>query len=89
MGKVAFMRMCLGTQSCPTLATPWTVPPQASLSIEFSRQEYLRILPISSPGDLPAPGIKPVSPALAGGDFTPSATWEAHLYVYIIFILNW
>ena len=39
--------------------------------------------------DLPAPGIKPVSPALAGGDFTPSATWEAHLYVYIIFILNW
>ena len=43
MGKVAFIRMCLGTQSCPTLATPWTVPPQASLSIEFSRQEYLRI----------------------------------------------
>ena len=51
MGKVAFMRMCLGTQSCPTLATPWTVPPQASLSIEFSRQEYWSELPFPSPGN--------------------------------------
>jgi len=34
-----------------------------------------------SPGDLPYPGIKPaslVSPALAGGFFINSATWEAH-----------
>ena len=33
-----------------------------------------------SPGDLPDPGIKPASlrsPALAGGFFTTSATWEA------------
>ena len=33
-----------------------------------------------SPGDLPDPGIEPVSlasPALAGGFFTTSATWEA------------
>ena len=31
-------------------------------------------------GDLPYPGIKPMSPAspaLAGGFFTTSATWEA------------
>ena len=27
-------------------------------------------LPFPSPGDLPDPGIKPVSPALAGGVFT-------------------
>ena len=44
----------------------------------FSRQEYWSGLPFSSPGDLPHPGIKPVSPvspALAGGFFTivPSA----------------
>ena len=35
---------------------------------------------ISSPGDRPNPGVKPVSPAspaLAGGFFTTSATWEA------------
>ena len=36
----------------------------------FSRQEYWRGLPFPSPGDLPDPGIEPVSPALAGGFFT-------------------
>ena len=66
--------MCLVTQSCPTLATPCTVPHQASLSVEFSGQEYLSILPFPSPRDLPDPGIKPVSPALAGRDCTPSTT---------------
>ena len=37
-------------------------------------------LPCPSPGDLPYPGIEPAclwSPALAGGFFTPRATWEA------------
>ena len=33
-------------------ATPWTVPRQASLSMEFSRQEYWSGLPSPSPGDL-------------------------------------
>ena len=56
--------MCLVTQSCPTLATPCTVPHQASLSVEFSGQEYLSILPFPSPRDLPDPGIKLVSSAL-------------------------
>ena len=46
------------------LATPWTVAHQASLSMEFSRQEYWSGLPFSSPGDLPNPGIEPRSPAL-------------------------
>ena len=32
-------------QSCPTLATPWTVARQASLSMVFSRQEHWRGLP--------------------------------------------
>ena len=46
----------------------------------FSRQEYWSGLPCPPRGDLPDPGIKPVSlmsPALAGGFFTTSATWEA------------
>ena len=30
----------------------------------FSRQEYWRVLPLPSPGDLPNPGIEPRSPAL-------------------------
>ena len=41
--------------------TPWTIACQASLSIEFSRQEYWSGLPFPSPGNLPNPGIKPVS----------------------------
>ena len=37
--------------------TPWTVAHQASLSMEFSRQEYWSGLPFPSPGDRPHPGI--------------------------------
>ena len=58
----------------------WTVVPQAPLAMGFSRQEYWSGLPCPPPGDLPHPGIKPMiltSPALAGGFFPTSATWEA------------
>ena len=50
-------------------ATQWTVARQAPLSMGLSRQEYWSGLPSSPPGDLPDPGVKPVSlflPALAG-----------------------
>ena len=50
--------------------TPQTVDCQASLPTEFSRQEYWSGLPFPPPEDLPDPGIKPASPALAGGFFT-------------------
>ena len=49
-------------------ATPWTVACQSPL--EFSRREYWHGLPFLPPGDLPDPGIEPVSPALAGRFFT-------------------
>ena len=42
-------------------ATPGTVACQALLSVDFSRQEYWSGLLFSTPGDLPDPGIKPVS----------------------------
>ena len=45
-------------------ATSWTVAHQAPLSMEFSRLEYLSVLPFPSPGDLPNPGMEPGSPAL-------------------------
>ena len=32
--------------------------------MRFSRQEYWRVLPLPTPGDLPNPGTEPVSPAL-------------------------
>ena len=41
--------------------TLWTVAHQAPLPMEFSRQEYWSGLPIPPPGDLPNPGIEPVS----------------------------
>ena len=50
--------------------TPWTVACQAPLSIGFPRQKYWSGLPFPNPGDLPDPGIEPVSPALAGRFFT-------------------
>ena len=42
-------------------ATAWCVALGAPLSMEFSRQEYRSGLPFPPPGDLPNPGIKPVS----------------------------
>ena len=42
--------------------TPGTVAHQAPLSMGFSRQEYWSGLPHPPPGDLPNPGIKPLSP---------------------------
>ena len=58
---------------CVTL---WTAACQAPLS----KQEYWSRLLCPFPGDLPNPGIKLallMSPALAGGFFTTSASWEA------------
>ena len=53
-----------------SFSTPWTVACQAPLSMRFPRQEHWSGLPFSSPGDLPDPGSKPGSPALAGRFFT-------------------
>ena len=49
---------------------------QAPLSMGFSRQEHWHGLPFPSPGGLPKPGIKSVSPALAGGFFTTKGEGE-------------
>ena len=52
--------------------------------MEFPRQDYWSGLPFPTPGDLPNPGTEPVSlvsPALAGGFFTTSATWWESTYV--------
>ena len=50
----------------------------------FSRQEYWRGLPFYSPGDLPDPGIEPISciPCMAGGFYTtvpPGKLWVINL----------
>ena len=65
--------MCVCVFSCSVMSnsfvSPCAVACQAPLSMEFSRQQYWSGLPLSSPGDRPDLGIKPiplVSPALAG-----------------------
>ena len=49
--------------------TLWTIACQASLSIEFSRQEYWSGLPFPFLGDLPNPGIEPAFLALQADSF--------------------
>ena len=68
----------LVTKSSLTLATPWTVACQSPLSMRFSRQGYWSRLPFPFPGDLPAPGIEPGSPALQA-DSLPSEPPEKPL----------
>ena len=50
----------------------------------FSRQNYWSRVLYPPPGDLPDPGIDPMSlksPALAGGFLTTSATWKVRKMV--------
>ena len=63
----------------PLFATPWTVAHQAPLSTELSWQEYLSGLPFPPPGDLPDPGIKPISPAWADKCFTPELYMKGNM----------
>ena len=66
--------------------TLWT------LSMGFFRQEYWSGFLSPPPGYLPDPRIAPVSlmsPALAGGFFTTSVTWEAHVYHPLIHRIVW
>ena len=65
--------------------TPWTVVHQAPLCMEFPRQEYWSGLPLPTPGDLPNPGIKPASLALAGKFFTTVSPRKPILY-YIFYV---
>ena len=61
-----------------SVVTPWIVARQALLSMEFPRQESWSGLPFPSPGDLPEPGIEPISFALAGGFFTTEPPGKPH-----------
>ena len=56
----------------PLSTTPWTLPCQAPLSMEFSRQQYWSGLPFRSPKDLSDWGIKPWTAALTVNSLTLS-----------------
>ena len=70
MHNIHLSCVCLVAKSCKTPCNSMDCTPQALLSLGFPRQEYWRRLLFPSPGDLPNPGIKPTSPALAGRFFT-------------------
>ena len=55
---------CWSLSPIRLFSTPGTVAHQAPLSTGFPRQEYWSGVPQAPPGDLPDPGIEPVSPAL-------------------------
>ena len=66
-------------------ATLQTVARQAPLSLGLSRQEYWSGFPFPSLGDLPDPGIEPMSlmpSAFTGGFFTTNTTWEDMILYY-------
>ena len=71
-----------------SFAALWTLARQAPLSMGFSRQEYWSGLPCPSPGDLPNAGIKPASPALAGGFFTTEPSGKS-IEEIILGTLHW
>ena len=79
-----------------SFATPWTAACQAPLSIGFPRQEYWSRLPFPSPGDLPDPGIKPMSPTLQTdclplshwGSLQGGWKWKSLSYVWL-FVTPW
>ena len=69
---------------CPTLATLWTITHQAPPSMGIPRQEYLRVLPFPSPGDLPDSEIAPASHALADRFFTTEPPGKALKLAYLL-----
>ena len=70
---------CAQSLSCVQLfVIPGTVAHQAPLSVGFSRQEHWSALPFPSSGDLPDPGIKPASPAPAGGSLPVTSRAALH-----------
>ena len=73
MGKNMKEHICVHAQLLqlhPTLCDSIDYSqPGSSVHQIFFRQEYWSGLQLPSPGDLPDPGIKPVSPALTGGFF--------------------
>ena len=61
---ILYISVCLCVCSLMLWGPRDCIACQAPLSREFSRQEYWTGLPFPTSGDLPNPGIKPMSPAL-------------------------
>ena len=61
--------------------TPWTTHSPIGSSVHrISQKECWSGLPFPPPGDLPDPGVEPMSPALAGEFFTAEPPGKLQLY---------
>ena len=87
--------LCAQLLSCVQLFVtpprPWTADHQAPLSLGFPRQGFWSRLPFPSPGDLPDPGIEPMSPAspaLAGRFSTTEPLGEPLTSADLLFFLK-
>ena len=86
----SFARNCMSASSLShdqLFVTPGTVAHQTPLSLGFSRQEFWRVLPLTSPEKLPNPENKPWSPA-SQADSLPFELQESislytHICIYI------
>ena len=54
----------LVAQWCPILCNPMDYSPPSSSVHKIFQAKYWSALPFPSPGDLPGPGIEPMSPTL-------------------------
>ena len=74
-------------QSCLILCVPMDCSLPSSSVYGILQARIPEWLPCPPLADLPDPGIEPgspASPALAGGFFTTSATWEALMLAYLL-----
>ena len=79
---------CSVAQSSPTLCDPMDCSPPGSSVHGIFQARILEWVAISSPGDLPDPGVKrvsPVSPSLSGTLFTTELSGKSSLALIIAF----
>ena len=76
--------LLLFSQSCLTLYNTMDYSPPGSSVHGIYQQEYWSGLPVPSPGNLPNPGIKPESPALAGRFFTTELSGKSLRWMCLV-----
>ena len=83
--------VCSVTQLCPALCDPMDCSPPGSCPWNFSGRNTGVVAIFFPQGNLPDPGIEPIShlsPAVEGRFFTTSATWGAPICPIFIYQIN-